>query len=221
MDTPILIAIIANIFSIIGIFVKNYLDNRVTRSDSKLMINRMVGVENKLMDTGQKIDTLIADFDFKNAFNNALRIKSTQYLNLSRVQPIHRNVLNYFEQLVEEFGLRFYYCSFRKSNDIGKSDLREYLYTDYEIKRAYLNKYVSETIEEIRYLNGQKITMLDLLQKSKASAKSELLIERLIQNGLAPAELIKLFEHYLQDYYNIYLDTIALYNTLPNSHPDD
>lgn len=221
MDTPVLIAIIANIFSIIGIYVKNRLDTRATRGDSKLMLNRMVGVENKLVDTGQKIDTLIADFDFKNAFQNSLRIKSTQYLNLSRVQPSHRNVLNYFEQLVEEFGLRFYYCSFRKSSDIGKADLREYLYTDYEIKRAYLNKYVSETLEELRYINKQRTSFLELLQRSKAAAKSELLIERLIQNGLTPSDLIKLFEHYLQDYYNIYLDTISLWNTLPLTNGDD
>jgi hypothetical protein len=221
MDTPVLIAIIANIFSIIGIYVKNRLDTKATRGDSKLMLNRMVGVENKLVDTGQKIDILISDFDFKNAFQNSLRIKSTQYLNLSRVQPAHRNVLNYFEQLVEEFGLRFYYCSFRKSNDIGRADLREYLYTDYEIKRAYLNKYVGETIDELRYINKQRTSFLELLQKSKASAKSELLIERLIQNGLTTSDLIKLFEHFLQDYYNIYLDTISLWNTLPLTNGDD
>jgi hypothetical protein len=219
---PLLVAIIAQAKTIYDIWK----DRKTNKANNTLLVQAVRGLENEIVKQGikwdevdKKLDGLIKDNDFKNEFQNTLRMKATQLLNLSRVEPVHRSVLNYFEQLVEDFGLRFYYSSCRKSTEIGKYDLREYLETDYEIKRAYLRKFVDEHINDLKYINNTKVTFLDLLMKSKASAKAELLIETLIRNGLSQQDVIREFEHFMIDYFNIYLDTITLWNTLQiNSH---
>jgi hypothetical protein len=244
MSDAIIIQIIVVGGGILTMIVKNHIDKKQTdkKIDSRgaAIDQRLAAIENLFTTLDMKTERLIQDDSFRNNFKNVIRMKITQVVNGSRLNDVHRNILYYFGQLVEEFGLLYFYSAYRKTNKDGKRDLKAYVNDTFEVKKACLKKYIQENYAvrksvtkeiknyspDLKKFGARSICFYELLGISRISTISNVMIDRLIRNGFdempdGKGELTNLFENYVDDVSTIYLDTIQLWTTLNDYQDED
>lgn len=222
MDNQILLALIGLFGGIITMIIKSYIDKKDTKKSidrqEKNVTERLAFIENMVTQMHMSLDRLITDNEFRNNFKNSLRVKINELLKAGMIEGHHRNILSIVQIHIEDFGLKYFYSSYRKNE---KKQLENYLTNEYNIRREQINELILDKFQEPRYNGGKKIFFHELLKLSKINAASEMLIMRLTKNGFTSEnlnELIILFEEYLETLYFSYMSALQLWHTYSDSH---
>jgi len=251
LTDPVKIVLITNIFSIIMFFVKSEYDRRRTNDKTKerdavlvdkverrdqILVEKVEGIaaiagKSALEVTSVKemLEVHIEENDFTIKFKNTLQNKSSLILAMyGNLAQGHKNILDYWADTIERFGMRFYYSDFRKAPRTTKEEISRakhnleiFLNTCMDVRLNNLNDLIHDTFPKPKTTNKKKLYFSDFLAESQLHNKTQLLILALVENGLSQNEIILKFENYLAEFYQKYLDLMVIFSTLIDYEPKD
>ena len=230
MTDSVIIALIINISGMLGMFGKSWIDKRntdraITNRD-KLQNIAVKEIQDTLVRYGMDVSEVkimlenhISDNDFMLKFKNTLQNKSSLILTMyGNLDKEHRNILGFWAESIEKFGLKFYYSTHRKGNKI---ELSKFLNTDMDIKIDSLSSLISRSLPKPKQLKGKPAYFNNFIHDTQIHNSTQLLVLKLVENGLTFESTISLFENYLAEYYRLYLDKMVQFELLPEMEYKD
>jgi beta-glucosidase/6-phospho-beta-glucosidase/beta-galactosidase len=230
MSDAVVTTIIVQVFAIVGIFVKSWYDKRLSRRElsnrDKLLGLKVNEIQNGLIEQKQSMNDIkamleahIFDNDFQVKFKDEIQKKTAielkAFTNLN-----HRKIINHWVEIIEKFGLKYYYSSYRKGN---KRELEEFLTNNINIKIDEFDKFVSETITVPKKLGALTLYFNQFIQAKNNKVNTDImpvhnhtliLIQNLVKNGLSFETTIDLFVNYIKDFISAYHHKVELWSTL-------
>jgi hypothetical protein len=215
MNSELILGFAGNVVILATVLSKIYFDGRArkkeTVSSTNLWKESFVRLENKVVQIAMSLDEMKNNEQFSIQFKNTLANKSKLNLAFSYVPEIYKDILVYWSEIIEKFGLRYYYSNYRSGD---KKELEDFLQNDITMKINELNRYMNVIIKTPKAYKKAKIYFSDYINGSNIHSKTQLLIVRLVENGLTPKKLIETFDKYLEDFYSDFLEQISFWDKL-------
>lgn len=180
----------------------------------EFILDTLDTVQIKLVDIEMAFTTLADKIDFKTEFRSKISNKSAQILiHLSEfLTQEQKNILNYWGNIIEEFGTKFFDNIKRKGR---KKTLSSYLSQEMEICIRDFDNYVDSIYGEIRIYNKEKVFFSQFIDKVKLHSRSEQLKMRCVANNFKDNdEIIEIFIEYIEDFYADFTSGIRAWNLL-------
>jgi hypothetical protein len=214
MSNEIIVSIVGVVEGIL-VFLKLFIDNK-KYDEWKNLVNESIAdlrnCVNKLNDSDEKKKKAEA---FRQQFRNDMNEKASYKINNSDVIPENRSVvsaLTEFSKDMADFGIKFFYSDYRKSSNSTEIDFYNYLKVDIDtILYNFLQVLGSGSVEDKAFKSGNRVIQIGLVEfvktKDKGSKEpdcfsySELLVMRLIKDGLDEIEFAKVFLTYLDNFF--------------------
>jgi hypothetical protein len=230
MDNSIILALIVNVGAIVGTWIK------LKSVNSKFEVKESLWKEEQA-EHGVAIQRLESIFKkhaesekFRMDIRNSLaKIASTKINNseLFQKSEIYSKAITDFASKMSEFAIKFNYSDLRNLKDTTINDFKFYLKTDIDsIIYDFLDVLKHGiTIERTYKINNKihpitltsYIIIVDTNNKEPGCMQlTELLLIRLVQNGLNEIDIVTIFINYLDNFVNKLKDKIQDFNLLPN-----
>jgi hypothetical protein len=231
MSDSVLITIIVQLAGFISFFGKSWLDKRVTKKEvlrrDGILQEKISGIgdtaartELKIVDIEKMLSVHISDNDFQILFKNVLQNKNNDTIkNLFDFNPDYINIMSYWTDSIERFGLKFYYSTHRKK---GGECLETFLKLDMDTRILALDKIIDSSQKGLKYFKKEKLFFSEFVRKMNFHADAYVLVQTLVRNGLTPENTVDLFEKYLTKFYNSFFTAVRIWDTLPDfNYKDD
>ncbi len=178
------------------------------------IFDKLESVEVKLTDLEISVNAHIEETDFKTEFKDSIRHKSRQILiHLTDFLSLEqKNILGYWADVIEGFGLDFFYTSKRKGR---KKKLDTYLSQELELHIGNFHNYIDSIYEEIRIYNKKNYFFSQFIDEVKLHSRSDQLKMRCVANGFKDnVEIIEEFVGYIEDFFSDFTSAIRVWNLL-------
>jgi len=194
MASEIWVSLIVNISGIILVLIKLVADGGKRRVDRDTLNSTLTTMGGDIKEVKEKVQTLENSDIFKHSLQESIRQRSTQIISFSTLTDTYKNILSAWARHLEDLAFKFYYSKARGSED----DLERYLNIESPGKLTSLENYQNSLVPNPKNFKGAPTTLTEYLQtNSKVYSSWGLLIERLIENGIAEDELITIFEKFV------------------------
>ncbi len=241
MNDALFNVIVVQIFGIVGMYVKSWIDKRIAKKEAtnreKEYTNREVNFQKKILESQsqninmqmeiqeikQMLKDHVIDNDFPIIYKDALyKVSNEKLLSYRNLDPGHSMALNFWLETIEKFGLRFYYSSLRHGD---KDSLKLFLQTQIDIKIGELDSIIREHINDSKVYKASRIyfnTFINSNQKHHLTNvmpihyKTDVLIIDMVNNGLDQEKMINLFKKYIREFYDAYFMKIELWESIEN-----
>jgi hypothetical protein len=228
MDNSIILALITLVGAIVGTWLKLRAENKKFEVKESLWKEEQAehGIAIARLESLLKkhIDNEVFRMNFRNAIS---KIASTKINNseLFSSSEILTKAITDFATKIAEFGIKFNYSDLRYSKDTTKNDFKFLLKTDLDsILYDFLDILKQGIIKDKAYRLNSKIhpitiTSYLILVNDKEPGcmqMTELLLIRLVQNGLNEITLQEIFINYLDNFIFKLKDKLQEFNALPD-----
>lgn len=228
MDNSIILALITFVGGIITIWIKSNSDNKKFSIKEDLLRQEINEHGTALAKLEISNTRLIEGEKFRMDFRNAMAKMASSKINNSEIfghSEIYSKAITDFAAAITEFGIKFNYSDLRKSKETSTSDFKLYLQSDINsIIFDFLNV-LKNGITEIKAhnINGKLtpytltgyIINMDIVSRDPGCMKlTDLLVERLIQNGFDEVELQKTFINYLDNFISKFKERVQGFSIL-------
>ncbi len=176
----------------LGIVLKIKL-KKLEQSDS------LSSLETAVKETKQILQTYIADNEFRVKFKNTIRSRSRSLHTLysSMLPEVSRNALLKWADIIEKFGLDFFYAEQRKC---GEKKRDEYLTSILNSHIEYFYYYLDSLHPEVKIFKSEHLTISGLMRKIRIHSRTEFLKITLVKNGLDTEAVVNLFDDYILEF---------------------
>ncbi len=171
-------------------------------------------INNTITQINKDLQAYIKDNKFRKKFKNTIRSKATHLCILYKTvfDANTRDILMKWSELIEKFGLDFYYSEQRKATE----DKREkYLTSRLNILINDLYLFTNDLRIGQKIYEGQSMSASKFLKKLKLHSETEMLKLTLIKNGLTSDDMLTLFEDYITNFAKDLLDISRHWDKLP------
>jgi hypothetical protein len=180
----------------------------------KIVIDRLQEVEISLCRVEESIAKHLNDTDFRQEYRNRLRQTAMRVLeNSYMLKQSYKNMLSYWTDSIERFGLNYYYSERRKE---GKHSLEKFLTQEKNILIDDFNVYIDGNISTVKTFNGKKVLFSDFVIANGIHNKLEFVIMKLVINGLKEKDVIDLFTTYIESFFELFITATITWDGLKN-----
>jgi len=242
MSDTILVTFIVQIFGIIGFFAKSWSDKRAnqketTTRDKNFQLKVLeiqsenTNINMELIEIKDMLKTHIVDNDFQLKYKNALQNRATHELyKLQNLSTQHQLILSAWNEIIEKFGIKWYYSDLRKDQkdkkangekiQTVKKDIQDTLTHEINLKIEFMDKIIRQNITCPKIVQASKMYFDEFINGKRENlmpihSRTELLILALAENGLSNDGYIDLFENYLIEFYTNYKRKLDIWQSIP------
>lgn len=219
MDKDLMLLIIASLFGtggVVTLFVKSFLDRRANKKESKVVVDALMGLQDKVVDMSKDLMDVknMKKFDIK-LQNTIQKIKDdySQMMDLVSYSNgnQYNNIVKFWSNRIEQYSTFFFYSDVRKSKvqkDVGNFLRREMLVCEKE-----LTDFIKLNLTELRLKGKGEIHFIDIIDPnfSKVYTINQSFIEVLIRNGLDYDKFSEEVRFYLEEFFDELLNNIKLF----------
>ncbi len=176
------------------------------KKDNSELLQRMENSELKLKKIQKSLNEIKKDNKFRIEFRNAIRIKTQETIQLLENVLTGRatNLLLYWSEKIESFGLDFSYSKKRQGREQERA---EYLTTILNIRIKDFYEQANDVFPAIKEYKEQEVSFSRFAELVIVHKHTFILNEKLIKNGLSRQDVIDVFSDYIKDF-SEYLITI-------------
>ncbi len=191
----------------LGIMLKIKL-KKLEQSDS------LSSLETNVKETKQILQSYIADNEFRVKFKNTIRSRSRSLHTLysSMLPEVSRNAMLRWADIIEKFGLDFFYSEQRKSEE--KKKRNEYLTSILNSHVEYFYYYLDSLHPGVKNFKSENLTLSGLMRQINIHSRTEFLKITLVKNGLSTEAIINLFDDYILEFSQDLSRAFQMWDTL-------
>ena len=196
-------------------------DERRLSAQTTLILEKIGDIEEKVTNMESILIPHILDSEFLIKFKDRLQTRANNIFQAERnLSDEHKKILNFWVEVIERFALRFCYSTKRKSN---KKEVTEFLESQLRIKITEFESIIESSIPKPKLFKCKNIYFVDFLKSSikdnfnnirPLHTITELLILRMVENGLSPDSMIELFDNYINDFFKEYFKKLDAWELL-------
>jgi hypothetical protein len=200
-------------------------NERDQRADEKLGIRMKVVIEKleSLELFTREIDkkfTIHTDEDnFRKEYRAKIKIIVSESIKNELLHQNFKSIISYFAELLEKFGLNFYYSQERKQDYRARKKI---LNSQYTILIDELEAYINKVIDNKTLMNSNTPQrFVDLVREAKLYNSIEILIIDLARNGLSDEKLIEKFEDTIDKFISDIIKASVIWGPLEKRYSND
>jgi hypothetical protein len=182
----------------------------------KIITNRLEEIESVVTNIESALKIHLTDDNFRKDFREVIRSTSLNIIEKSySIRQVYKNILSYYADSIEKFGLCFYYSNKRKGaqwdRDKGLTEEKTILLEDFL-------KFIDSNIIAYKIYKSSKVCMSDFLSDTKinAFASLEILVQDLIRNGLSESDVKEKFRIHIDKFFKVFITSSIVWEQLEN-----
>jgi len=201
--------------------VKSYFDNRYKKNNENELSKRDIILTASLRDLEKitigvrdEVKGLVMETDFEKVLRNSIRAKASQIvsLNFSLPEP-SKNIVIHTARQIEDFAFLFYYSPYRNNS----AEMEKYLYSDIQEKRVSAHSFMDNCCNKVKTYKKKTYRLSTFLIELNIFKHIELLILRLVENGLSKEDTIDLFVKFTDKYSEELIKAMIIFDTLEDA----
>ena len=183
----------------------------------KILADSLRGLESTVIDLGMDLKNLTKETDFEKVLRNSIRAKASQIVSLNYSIPdSFKNIVIHTARQIEDFAFLFYYSPYRQS----PIEMEKYLYTDIQEKRVSSHSFMNSCCNKVKRYKKKTYRLNTFLIELNIFKHIELLILRLVENGLSKDDTVLLFTKFTDKYSEELIKAMIIFDTLEDAIQD-
>jgi hypothetical protein len=187
------------------------LDEKLAKRLS-IVIENLHSIELKVTDIERILSVHVDDDSFRKEYRTKIQLIASTALKNDLLGPNYKSIVSQFCDLLEKFGLAYYYSPDRK---LAYRERKKKLDSLYLILVNEFEDYVSKIINHLRVDKGKTVQFIDFLKPSGMYPSVEILVNDLARNGLDNDKLIEKFEDCTDKFISDLISASVIWGNLP------
>ena len=198
--------------------IKGHLDKKTSLKEltkrDKILADSLRGLESTVVDLAMDMKNLVKETDFEKVLRNSIRAKASQIVSLNfNIPDNSKNIVIHTARQIEDFAFLFYYSPYRNN----PAEMEKYLHSDIQEKRASSYSFIDNCCVEVKTYKKKTYRLSTFLIELNIFKHLELLILRLIENGLSKDDTIELFVKFTEKYSEEIIKAMMIFDTLEDA----
>lgn len=178
----------------------------------KKVTERLEEIESTVNHIEISLKTHLVDDTFRKEFRELIRNTSIEIIERQyMLNQVYKNILSYYSDSIERFGLLFYYSKKRKEEQWDRDKV---LSEEKIILLDDFSKYIDSNVDSIKIYDKHKTHMSDFLKKNNCFASLEILVNDLIRNGLSDSDVKDKFRIHIDKFFKVFITSTIVWDSL-------